>query len=233
MKIQLPLGLSLDIKKDNPIQKTKITSDYNKVFVIGLGKTGTTSLKSLLGNFDFTVGNQAVAEILAEDYAIHNRTDRLVKYVDTAEAFQDTPFFYTGMFEILDREFPDSKFILSQRNNADQWYESMLKYHTKKFSSDKERLPNEHDLKNCSYRHKGWLLETMRFEWDYPNVPLYDEYYYKTKYDKHIENVNSYFSKRKEQLVNINVAHEPDFKKLCKFLNVETNIKGFSWENRT
>jgi hypothetical protein len=77
--------------------------DY-KVFCIGFGKTGTTSLEKALTGFGFTMGNQAVGEILAEDWA-NLRSERIIKFCKTANAFQDIPFALPGLFKELDKAF--------------------------------------------------------------------------------------------------------------------------------
>ena len=40
---------------------------YSKVFCIGFNKTGTTSVEVALRNFGFKIGEQKVAEVLADE----------------------------------------------------------------------------------------------------------------------------------------------------------------------
>ena len=94
-----------------------------KVFCIGLNKTGTTSLKKESGLQGYTVGNQRQAELLFDDW-VKRDFKRIIRYCHTAEFFQDAPFSYPYTFIALDQAFPGSKFILTLRDNADEWYYS-------------------------------------------------------------------------------------------------------------
>ncbi len=94
---------------------------FNKVFEVGMPKTGTTSLGAafrLLGlrtlgwapkvHFEFTKrGDPEPALELALDH----------------EAFEDGPW-HNLPVRLLDSRFPDSKYILLERE-GDDWYESM------------------------------------------------------------------------------------------------------------
>lgn len=237
MKIKIPvLPLEFILKRVNSsTNKTssKITNrGYNKIFVIGFGKTGTTTLNKTLKTFGFSIGDQAVAEILSEDWS-KGRKDRIINYCYTADAFQDLPFMMPGLFIELDKTFPNSKFILTVRDSPDQWYNSLIRFHTKIFSQRINIPPNEEDLRNALYRYKGWALDSMKFFWDYPNVDLYDEKKYKERYNHHIETVRSYFKNRPNDLIEINVAKRTDFIRLCDFLEVQTQMTDFPWENKT
>ncbi|MBA4058262.1 MAG: hypothetical protein C0490_26330, partial [Marivirga sp.] len=81
-------------------------------------------------------------------------------------------------------------------------------------------------------RYKGFLFDIVKYFWDYPQIPLYDEKMYKKKYVDHINEVSEYF-KGRENLMQLNIALKDDFIRLCDFLKIETEIKGFPWENKT
>lgn len=242
MLIKIPL-VPINIKVERVVQESRespekdyakiIKRDYNKIFCVGFWKTGTSSLEQLLLKFGFVVGNQSVAEILAEDWAVHRRDERIIKYCYTADAFQDMPFMFPDLYKVLDEAFPNSKFILTVRDTADQWFNSLCKFHIMKFSSAANRPPNEEDKRNAIYRYKGFIYDTSVFFWDYPKIPLYDELAYKGKYSDHNNQVRNYFKNRDDQFIEINVAKVEDFNRLCSFLHVNTNIKNFPWENKT
>jgi len=109
----------------------------------------------------------------------------------------------------------------------------MVRFHSKKFSSQEGLPPTEADLTNATYRYKGFMLESFKNYWNFPNVPLYHERIYKEVYEKHIEDVKNYFKERSNDLIIVNVAQPEDFKRLCQFLNVSTNLQDFPWENKT
>lgn len=206
--------------------------DFNKVFVIGQGKTGTTSLGHFLRSIGLKIGNQGDAEMLTKE-CHQGDYKRLIKYCKTADAFQDMPFMIPSVYKVLDQQFPNSKFILTIRDSAHQWYDSLVRFHTIKYSSDPNRPPNEEDLSAALYRYEGWALDTKRILWDYPKVPLYDEKRYKQYYIDYNNEATEYFKGRVNNFIKINVSVKEDFIRTCSFLNVKGDLTSFPWENKT
>lgn len=205
----------------------------SKVFCIGSGKTGTTSLGKALEGFGYELGNQAVGEMLTEDW-YNKRYDRIIKFCHTADAFQDVPFGLQNLYKELDKAFPSSKFILTVRNNEHQWFNSLVKFHTKLFSSVNNRPPTEEDLSNALYVYKGWALDTKKLIYNYPEVQLYDGKQYKKKYLQHIKDVKGYFAKRPADLLVLNVEEKKSYHKLASFLGLHVDAKStFPWLNKT
>ena len=233
LNFELLVARSLNLKKKQVNTHVINERNYDKVFCIGFNKTGTTSLEGALKNFGFRMGNQPVAEMLVEDWA-NKRTDRIINYCYTADAFQDVPFSLPELYKELDKAFPNSKFILTIRDNEEQWYNSLTKFHTKLFSSDKNNIPTEDDLRNAIYRYKGFALNTKRWFYDYPNTPLYDKKYYTEVYLNHIKEVKKYFKNRKDKLLILNVAEKDSYQRLAHFLNVTVDPDAtFPWLNKT
>jgi len=238
-KLKLPIiSLKLDVSRrlrnpNPPLSGTVVNRNYDKVFVIGFNKTGTTTLNYVLKKFGFKLGDQAVAEILDIEWGESGKTDKILRYCETAEAFQDRPFSRPGLYKDLDRAFPNSKFILSVRNSGEQWFQSLVSYHSKCFSKNKSKPPSETELANALYRYKGMMLDAKKLFYDYPSVPLYDKQSYINKYRTHNEDVRSYFANRTNDFIEINVASQEAFKTLTKFLNVESTATKFPWRNRT
>lgn len=217
--------------------RTPINSSHKfqgKVFCIGFNKTGTTSVEQALKNFGYRIGNYSIAVMLMTDW-YRGDFDRLIRYCQTAEAFQDIPFSLPLTYRHLDAAFPDAKFILTIRDSEDQWFQSLVKYHTKRYSSDKKHPPNETDLSNFSdYPYPGFVLDTTKMVFDYPSVDLYVRDHYTKIYRQHNQDAIEYFSKRPEKLLILNVAHSDAYQKLAFFLNVEVSSKAqFPWKNKT
>jgi len=235
-KIQLRFNINKikTIKKQrNWIELNKEKSSLNdKVFCIGFAKTGTTSLEMALINFGYQLGNQYVGEMLVKDWYEKNY-DRIINFCKTAEAFQDAPFGLPGLFKILDNEFENSKFILTIRDDENQWFNSLVKYHSKMFA-DGVRIPTKNDLQNATYIYKGYALDTKKMIYDFPKIPLYNADYYKNKYLTHNKEVKEYFENRPQDFLVLNIAEKNSYQKLAKFLNfkVEANEK-FPWANKT
>ncbi len=234
----LPYGLiKLRIQKEHSKINRDIIIDCEnkfsgKVFCIGFNKTGTTSLEFVLKKFGYKLGDQSIGEMLCEDW-YNKRTDRIISFCETADAFQDLPFSLPGIYKELDKNFPNSKFILSVRDNEEQWYKSLVNFHIKLFSTNKPNLPTEEDLANSRYVYKGFILDLQRMFRNYPDVKLYDEGYLKKQYINHIQEVKSYFKSRTEDLFVLNMKKENSYSELADFLNVivDKELK-FPWLNK-
>jgi Sulfotransferase domain len=203
----------------------------NKIFCIGQNKTGTTSLQATFQQLGYKVGNQREAELLWREYWQAD-FDSITKYCKTAEVFQDVPFSYPNTYKYLDKVFPNSKFILSIRDNPEQWYKSITGFHSKLFGSGK--VPTVDDLKNAEYVCKGWMWENMSKLYGLSeNDNPYDEQKLKAHYVKYNQEIQEYFSSRKEDLLVINLSEQGAYQKFCDFIDVKSDKKDFPWENKT
>ena len=54
----------------------------------------------------------------------------IIAFARTAQLFQDIPFALPFTFQALDQPFPGSKFILSVRRDAEEWYGSLTRFAT-------------------------------------------------------------------------------------------------------
>jgi len=191
-----------------------------KVFCIGQNKTGTTTVESILKSLGYKMGDQAKAEMLIHDWAKRDFT-KIIKLCKTADAFQDIPFSLDFTYEALDIAFPKSKFILTVRNDKDEWFDSMTRFHSKIVGKD--RLPTSDDLKQFGYRYKGFLWEAMKVMYGIDETSVYDYQIYTDQYELHNARVIDYFKYRSEDLLVLNVAEENAMEKLYQFLGFEYN----------
>lgn len=200
----------------------------SKLFVIGFNKTGTTTIHKALKEFDIIVGDQRKAELLMKDIISENYSG-LIDYCQTAEAFQDVPFSKPEIFKILDKEFQNSKFILTVRDNSDQWYNSISKFQTK-LKGQEGNLPTLDDYKRADYVYKGWSY--MVHTWTY-GFDLFNKEKYIFIYEEHNKDVIDYFRNRPNDLLVINVADANSYNDLCRFINQKPLRDTFAWENKT
>ena len=98
-----------------------------KVFVIGLSKTGTTSIGNALDFLGYKrIGWKDIrSRHLAHTY-IHGDLKPLIGQTEYFDAFEDLPwpYVYQGMAE----RYPDAKFVLSLRKDEKTWLESMRRH---------------------------------------------------------------------------------------------------------
>ena len=193
-----------------------------KVFCIGFNKTGTTSLAAALSSFTLRVGNQVQAELLMDDWA---RRDfrRIIAYCRTADAFQDVPFSLNHTYGVLDHAYPGAKFILTVRDSADEWFDSLLRFHTKLIG--KHRVPTADDLRDFSYNGTGWIWHAHQLVFNVDETNLYDRDHYIAQYELHICQVLDYFRHRPEDLLVLNIGKSNAMQSLCDFL-------GFDYDGR-
>ena len=190
----------------------------SKVFCIGQNKTGTTSVEAVLKQLGYKMGNQEKAELLIHDWAKRDFSN-IIKLCKSADAFQDIPFSNDFTYEILDYAFSGSKFILTVRNNKDEWFDSITRFHTKLIGKD--RLPTADDLKAFPYRYKGWMWENMQLKYGIDETTLYDYKTYTDQYEKYNQRVIEYFKYRPDDLLIINLADSDAMKNLYEFLGFE------------
>ena len=188
-----------------------------KVFCIGRNKTGTTSLEQVLRGFGYIVGLQSEAELLMNDWAVRDFR-RIVQYCQTADAFQDVPFSLDFTYQILDYVFPGSKFILTVRNSADEWYESLVRFHGKLLGVN--GVPTADDLKNFHYNSKGWMWQTTQYVYGVDETTLYNESIYKAHYTNHNNQAMEYFRFRPKDFLVLNISVPSAMQSLCNFLDI-------------
>jgi Sulfotransferase domain len=188
-----------------------------KVFCIGSNKTGTTSLEAFLKSLGFALGDQAAGELLVHDWAVRN-FEPIIALARSAEAHQDIPFSLPFTFIALDQAFPGSKFILSVRNDAEQWYHSLTGYH--EMVIGKGRRPTADDLKDCPYRYKGWLFEVMQLIYGVSEQAPYEKSLLITQYENHNRTVAEYFRSRPESLLIVNLEEENAAERIMDFLSL-------------
>lgn len=201
-----------------------------KIFCVGRNKTGTTSLAAALRGLGIAVGNQALAERLAGDWAVRDFR-RLFRYCHTAQAFQDVPFSWPFTYQALDQRFPGSKFILTVRHSADEWYDSLTRFHAVLFG--KGRVPTTEDLKAATYGYLGGVYDANRMLYDTPESDPYNKAALTASYEAHNRAVIEYFRHRPDDLLVLNVADADAYPRLCAFLGKPAVAAAFPWENKT
>lgn len=203
----------------------------SKIFCIGSGKTGTTSVEKAFKDLGYKVGDQVKGELFIDDY-INRNFQPILNFCKTAEAFQDAPFCFKHTFIALDQYFKDAKFILTIRDTEEQWYNSLVNFHTKVHAGG-QNIPTVQDLKNAEYRYQGyaWDVRSKVFGFNEHENP-YDKDKFISYYNSHNRSVLDYF-RFKDNLLVINLSDESSYERFCKFLNRKPIYDRFPWENQT
>jgi len=131
-------------------------SDEEKVFCVGRNKTGTTTIARALNELGYRVAPQRYAELLSDDYYLKGEFDPIVEFCRYYNAFQDVPFSWPLTYRVLDEAFPNARFILTVRDSAEQWCQSLIRFQSKRFGTQ-GGLPTEADLLAAEYVRLGFV----------------------------------------------------------------------------
>ena len=174
-----------------------------KIFCVGCNKTGTSSLLVAMQALGYQTAPQPAAEPLLDDW-FKGDVSPILKFVQSVEEkvgaahpntpgifFQDVPFSLPHLYTLLDKHFPNSKFILTVRDDAHQWWRSITHFHAN-FAGIKPPLTEEQLRKVC-YRYKGWLWKFMQLYGALPGDP-YNQGSLIKHYETHNAAVIEYFA---------------------------------------
>ena len=175
----------------------------SKIFIIGLHKTGTTSLAYFFEKMGYLVtgpDTHLVAQIENDNF---KEVDRLLT---TYDVFQDDPWYM--IYPYLYQKYPEARFILLERNKL-EWIKSV------------QRFYGEDNYNNAVRRKFYGSANTIQ-----------NEEAYLSKFTKHNEEVKDFFS-NEDNFISISIANDADVIKLQKFLNKPIKFKSFPHKNKT
>jgi hypothetical protein len=201
-----------------------------KVFGIGMGKTGTTSLERAFTELGYRVGPQPTFERHFGAWAAGD-IDGLLADIKRFEAFQDVPFCFPGTYRLLYKHFPSAKFILTVRDSPEQWYRSLCRFHSNLFGRN-GALPTEADLQAATYVSPGWVFRASQVYGTPPGQP-YDRATLIRVYETHVRETQAFFTNRPESLLVLNVADQGAFARLAAFLNRPASARAFPHLNKS
>ena len=120
-----------------------------KVFVIGLSKTGTTSLGDALELLNYTRSGWADvwSRYLTYQALLPKPNLRpIISMSEKYDAFEDLPWCLPQVYTEMSRRYPDAKFILSLRRNENVWLESMRKHAKAKLWEGHKKVYGGHQV---------------------------------------------------------------------------------------
>jgi hypothetical protein len=176
-----------------------------KIFCIGLNKTGTISLHEALEKLGFRSlhwgppeARQQIARAKADGRPL---VDDLVGY----DAFSDI-WLLSHNFDLLDRQYPGSKFILTTRELGG-WLVSRRRHVERNLARKEEG------------KYSGTFLEVDEDAWT-------------EQYHKHHARVHKYFAHRPDDLLVMNITAGDGYELLCPFLGLPVRQEAFPWRHR-
>ncbi|HXX53057.1 MAG TPA: sulfotransferase [Thermodesulfovibrionales bacterium] len=175
----------------------------NKIFNIGFNKSGTTSLSAALNILGIrTIHYMHEGDRLIDIIRDNKKNNRkLLRGLEDIDGFSD---FAGILFQELDKQYPNSKFILTIRD-MDEWLASREKHVTRR-------------KKDRRYRFEPLTVD--REAW-------------KKRRAEFVQQVSEYFKDRPSDLLIIDICAGEGWEKLCPFLGVPIPRVPFPHKNKS
>lgn len=165
----------------------------NKIFIVGLPRTGTTSVCAAMLKLGFNVAHTAYTE----------------RSFEAAQVIADTPVFCD--YQQLDHAYPNAKFIYLERA-LDKWLPSigqlLLRMHVNLTRDDGGFNPI---IKRC--------YKATFSPYSLDNINNSD--FLTSCYQQHKSQVAAYFKNRESDFLSIDISAVQSYSKLTKFLTIE------------
>jgi Sulfotransferase domain len=182
-----------------------VASKSSKTVVIGLSKTGTSTLHHMLATLGYRVcgpRKDLLARVRSgEMFAIDDT-------LDAYDAFEDWPWPLTYR-HVLERYGENAKFILTVRESSDRWLASVI----------------SHGLRTDP-------TKSMRLAYNYYR-PFGRERQFEEMYEQHNDEVRSFFAAYPGQFIEFCLETGDGWEKLCGFLNEPVPALPVPHANRT
>lgn len=210
--------------------KLKVT---DKVFIIGQNKTGTAYLKQVFEDLGTKIGSQYRGEQLIWDLE-QGDFSGLKKLCESAQVFQDIPFSMPKIYEYLYEEYPDAYFILLERDNENEWFDSLIQFHKKLLQRQlgTSEFTKENLAKFVYSKKAGYFIDTQRIFYRNGIEHLYDEKSCKKSYSDHLKDAKSFFAGN-DRFITLNLNNSNSQKRLADFLGVIEDFVNIPHLNRT
>lgn len=200
-----------------------------KIFGLGFSKTGTTSLETALQILGYKVCKQHWQypyTFYMQALWIHRDYDELFRIANYWDAFADTPWGGTTLYEETYKRLPDSKFILTVRE-PEKWYESLEKLITM-FDLNIETAFDSYHAGGM-YGSQYFFRHVFGIDTFAGNRQKIIEHYY-----QYNVGVIDFFRKRPEaSFIELDFEAGDGWAKLCRFLGRDVPPLAFPHENRS
>lgn len=184
------------------VAKDQMDMETNKIFGIGFHKTGTTSLHQALKMLGYRAihGDPRFGPPYGDEgrtlLTYIRRGDYRLPTIERYDAFTDNPYF--SIWRELDQTFPNSKFILTIRDE-EAWLRSCLNYYrNRRIRPMRAWMFGEYaDPASSQAAQQAWLAA----------------------YRRHNQDIITHFENRPHDLLILNLVQGEGWEKLCSFLD--------------
>lgn len=190
-----------------------------KMFGLGLSRTGTTSLNTALEILGFSSCHfpaDPITQIQVRRFLESGQGSLRLSLLETLDSLTDTPV--CCIFKGLDAAYPQSKFILTLRDK-EAWLDSCERYWQEVSIPSFRENPMQHSYARAINRHLY-------------GVEHFNRRNFSRTFERYHRNVDDYFSRRPGQLLKLRICHGEGWQKLCSFLGSPVPDVPFPEQNK-
>ena len=181
-----------------------------KIFGIGLSKTGTTSLTRALTELGYRTIHYPFHILKYKKNGLELKPWRLRRY----DACTDSPI--ARFFPELDAYYPGSKFVFLTRQ-IDSWLDSCESHHI---------WPGQYS-ENMLLRKTPLIRRVMQLHRDLYGSVSFNRNGFAEAYHAHEQKVRDYFEDRPGDMLTIDICGGDGWEKLCPFLGKQIPARTF------
>jgi hypothetical protein len=210
-----------------------------KIICSGLNKTGTTSLSKSLRDMGLRQFPEYIGHQFLTHSVIHGSYGDIIKSIENIDYdfYEDMPFSFPEVYKGIFNYFPNEKYILTVRNNSDEWVESCIKFY--KDALKIEKIKNFNNTSPYEHNYSG-MGNYYVYNWGHPMFKMWGiksdrnlKNELKRIYESHNENFINFMDKNKGDYIVINVSNKGELKKLSEWLGIENSKEEFEHLNKT
>ena len=175
----------------------------NKVFGIGLNKTGTKTLGSCMKQLGYKHTSYNLK--LLYEYK-KNNFENIFNYINSFDSFEDWP--WPLIYKELEKRYPLAKFILTLRESPEKWFESLCNH---------AKITGPTEARKIAYGHY---------------MPHDNKKNHIDQYNAHYQNVLDYFSNKSNKLLVVCWEKGDGWQSICDFLDVPKPQNKFPHKNK-
>jgi len=195
----------------------------NKVFCIGAGRTGTTSMNKCLKQLNLTPISSGNGEMVSA--WLDGNIDVIFDYCKRYKSFEDNPWCFGDLYKKLDKRFPNSKFILTIRE-PNAWYNSFVRFLT----------PPGKSITDITYKGGERNLRAHKEIWGVTGNSMegFKESYI-NQFTLRNQEIQEYFKGRENDLLVIDITNGSNdrWDKICNFLHMPIQKNEFPHAHRS
>lgn len=210
-----------------------------KIICNGLNKTGTTSLSEGLRRLGLKQFPENIGHQFLSDSIINESYGKLIDSIENPkyDFYEDIPFSFPNIYKKIFNFFPNEKYILTVRNNTNEWVNSCINFYGKYlYKFDLNDFSNigsyNHMYSNVgNYKTYNWIhpmFKSWRVNGNQDIIKQLTEIY-----EKHNNNFIDFMEKNSADYIVINVSKKGELKKLSEWIGIETLEQDFKHINKT